>query len=635
MAARKPLVYNPNAGGVGNPAMQQVQVGDVLLATTVKSADAGNLLSVGSDGGTTYTGQIPQAAINIGDTTPDPGGAAAAGVERWSTTINEIVRWDGAAWGALLTSTSGAAVPSAASVPNGDVLMAEGGAPAWVNPNPFVGPIGGWPAIGGGGSSAGTIGSAVQTIGGTSLGPAIVSAHNTNAAQLLALQNLVALLQTQLPSLPVGAYVAPAAGQYQTYGTNASPWTVGGSSQGKANIVNAPYSYNLGCADILSFANGTFFTVTNDATLTATVRVYTITAGVPVLTASVALPMTFASGTVVNWSGVQIVSAAAISATAIKIVYSYGYQINGGNWWTDCNTAIATLSGSSLTAVSTSSGNLGNSTTNITGYTVGATNKRAFLCGASSMLAIAASVPAANSQTLALGGNLVSRGNDIVASNQSSNPNGIAWLGGGYFLDSLLTTCPSDNVSRTTFRLRYLDDQNNLTLSYVRMTGYTAGTFVGIWAFSNTLAFAQFKDGSGNQYSVALSISTGATPSLGVIGAVSNSGFLGTVSFWNGMQPLCWNAATGTDMWLYGAQSGTTFYLYRINFNTATNTLTCTARIPIVLGGASAGAQTAAIAGMTAFSILSIFQSGSDQITVTYSVTATTNGIWTEVINLA
>jgi hypothetical protein len=149
MTARRPLVFNP-AANAGKGQIEQVQTGDVIAAGAVRSTDASNVLGTGSDGGITYTGQLPQAAINIGDTVPVPAGGN--GAEYWSTAINEIVRWDGAHWGQIITSSgvNGGALPPYTAANNGQILEVVAGAPAWTNVNPFIGPIGGWPAIGGG-----------------------------------------------------------------------------------------------------------------------------------------------------------------------------------------------------------------------------------------------------------------------------------------------------------------------------------------------------------------------------------------------------------------------------------------------------------------------------------------------------
>lgn len=469
----------------------------------------------------------------------------------------------------------------------------------------------------------------ISTITTGSTGAQLVTAFDLNATALADLQAAVSLLATQVLSLPAGAYVAPGAGQYQTYGANATPWATA-SSQGKANLINAPYSTNVAWADY--WAAGVCAAVTLDASATLTFRRIAITAGVPSVVASVALPFTTNMSNGMSGNGWSVVYALPVSANIYKVVY--GCYANYGNPFEGFYEALVTWDGvSALSVASTlTSYTSQNSSVPPQGYG----SKRAFLCGASSALAVVVSngLYGANTSLLigqSQGTHLITRANDQSYWNQSPDTN-IAWLGGGYSVSATAFGVPADNVNRLVFRLRLTDDQQTLTLAQVRMTGYTFATWIGVWALSNTLVLAQFKDAGGQQYTVLLSVATGATPSMGML-AISTVGYLGSVAF-SPLQPLCWNSA-GNDAYLYGGMTGTSMYFYHITYNPSTGALTCTTRITVPLGGASAGAQTTAIAGLTAAAPYAWWQSGTDQITVLYYATATASGWWIETFNLA
>lgn len=50
--------------------------------------------------------QVPSGAIANGATSPDPGGTSARGVMMWSTSLSDLVIWNGTQWNRLSSSST-------------------------------------------------------------------------------------------------------------------------------------------------------------------------------------------------------------------------------------------------------------------------------------------------------------------------------------------------------------------------------------------------------------------------------------------------------------------------------------------------------------------------------------------------
>ena len=438
----------------------------------------------------------------------------------------------------------------------------------------------------------------------------------------LTVDNAIASILSQLYQPPPGAYSAPAAGQYQVYGQNATAWAHA-TSTGKVDVVSANNAADWG--DIWDQASGTSWVAYTTGANAITFARIAIAAGVPSVAGTLALTTT--SGNSGQLQAPIVIAAIPISSTVIKLIYSMANDVNNSGTYTYYSAVYVALITWSGTALSASYAQYtGSEAAAQYQYNMPVGSRRGFLTGSASAVVSATAAQSGNTYgvctTLATGLTVASRTYDTLWTNWNPAPNG-AWLGGGYRVGVQVLAVPADNNNRIELSLECFDDYTFERYATLRLSAIGCNSYIGIWALSNTLVLVQFKDASNNLWVAAISVNT-TTNTLGLLGTF-NAGYLGTYSFtWT--QPICWNA-NGLDMYASRGVSGATMYLSHINYNSTTTTLSSSADVSVALG--------AGIAGITAATVYNYWQSGTDQLSVLYWATATTSGLYVETFTLS
>ena len=454
------------------------------------------------------------------------------------------------------------------------------------------------------------------------------SEASIRAAAISALQSLIA--QQALVTPAYGNYTSPAGGGVQNYGANATPWATANSA-GKCLIIASPPTsgspHLAGSGDLFNWAGAQDYVVTMDSNVASALPVYTLrllqrTAGVPSVLASCTLTIpsgVTSSGTLSATISPIVVWACPISTSAMKMLVSFAYQVQGSTYWNYYTVEFliawngTTLSQTSATAYTLASGatpyNSGYVTTPASG------NRRGVLMGSASILA--------QSLTIVQGAYLWDRLNDALTYGVFAAGMSMDIVAPAMVIRAAYTATPTDNVARATVWLEQYNDNGATRLSTLRITGKTYGSIQGIYALSSTLAILQFTDASSVKwaYAIAINATTGAMTLYGPY----SSGNLAVNSF---SFPVSTYSAT------YGyfirQNTATTAKLMQVNFNVANtgNELTSptASDVTITLG--------AGIAGLTAATLISSWQCGPDQIAVMYYAAASTSAIYVEVFNL-
>ena len=435
----------------------------------------------------------------------------------------------------------------------------------------------------------------------------------------------IAVLESSYYRAPVGSYVIPAVGGQQIYAQAASPWTTA-TSLGRLAVVSP--SYHAGTesyGDVWDMANGIDWTVTLDGVNNLVFRRIQRVNGVPQVQASLSLPM---SGTFVttytSWITQYpvVVSAVALSPTAVRLVIS-----GSGNGTSPSGSAnqVQGFYGSYIVTWDGAAGlsqiNTSQFTTN-SYYELGYGNRRGYLLGSTSTF-VQVSISTLGNANSAL---LYDRGNSNVNANLGTF--GLSdWLGGGYRVVAGPTTIPSDATNRVTVALEQWGDQGVSKVAFVRLTGYSYSSIVGVWALSGTLVVIQFKDANSSTFCALFSVDVTKAAPLGLMG-IYNSGYLGS-AFGGSLPAINYGPR---DVYLWRVSTALACRLSRVNYSLTAPAgleLTCMASndVAVTLG--------AGVPGITAATVLSAWQCAPDTLAVLYAATATTAAVYLETYQLA